>query len=145
MVNRDKPYVFISYASVDRARVLEVATDLDAIGVEYWLDQADIPGGTSYGPEIVDGIKNAAALVLMCSAASLASRNVKQEIQLAWKHDRPILPLMLEQMFFPDDVSYWLEGAQWIEVLNKPASDWIDSFRRALALTGYRIFQPAGD
>ena len=51
------PYVFISYASVDRERVREVAADLDAIGVKYWLDQADIPGGTSYGPEIVDGIK----------------------------------------------------------------------------------------
>ena len=48
---------------------------------------------------------------------------------------------MLEQMFFPDDVSYWLEGAQWIEVLNKPAPEWIDQFRRALALTGYRITQ----
>ena len=69
--------------------------------------------------------------------------NVKQEIQLAWKHDTPILPLLLVQMLFPDDVSYWLEGAQWIEVLGKPESEWFDTFRRALALTGYRMTPPA--
>ena len=103
------------------------------------LDQTDLTGDLGNGLEIVKGIKNASALILMCSEVSLASRDVKQEIQLAWKHDTPILPLMLEQMLFPDDVSYWLEGAQWIEVLDKPGSEWFDGFRRALALTGFPI------
>ncbi|MGD9712918.1 MAG: tetratricopeptide repeat protein, partial [Thermomicrobiales bacterium] len=49
----------------------------------------------------------------------------------------PILPLLLEPMVFPDDVAYWLEGAQWIEVLDEPAEHWLDPVRRALALMGY--------
>ena len=81
-------------------------------GVGVWLDQADIPGGSSYGPEIAAGIQGCGAVTLMCSAASLASRNVRQEIQLAWRYGRPILPLLLDPVTFPDDLSYWLEGAR---------------------------------
>ncbi|MGD9714909.1 MAG: toll/interleukin-1 receptor domain-containing protein, partial [Thermomicrobiales bacterium] len=133
----DRQYVFVSCASVNRERVITVVDTLEAHGVSTWFDRSDIPGGTSYGPEIVSGIKNATAIVLMCSEAALASRNVRQEIQLSWRHERPILPLLLEPLVFPDDVAYWLEGAQWIEVLDEPAEHWLDPVRRALALMGY--------
>jgi predicted ATPase len=135
------PFVFISYASVNRSRVIEIVDCLESAGISVWFDRSDIPGGTSYGPEIVSGIKNAAAVVLMCSEASLASRNVRQEIQLAWRHERPILPLLLEPLIFPDDVSYWLEGAQWIEVLDSGPDVWLDQVRYALALMGFGTFK----
>ncbi len=141
----DRPYVFISYASVNRDRVVEIVDVLASQGVAAWFDVSDIPGGTSYGPEIVAGIKNATAIVLMCSEASLASRNVRQEIQLAWRHERPILPLLLEPLIFPDDVSYWLEGAQWIEVLDRAPDAWLDQARRALMLMGYGGLAPSTD
>ncbi len=129
-------YVFVSYASVDRERVLGVANALMGAGVGVWLDQADIPGGSSYGPEIAAGIQGCGAVTLMCSAASLASRNVRQEIQLAWRYGRPILPLLLEPVTFPDDLSYWLEGAQWIEVLQRTPEEWLPAALRALAIVG---------
>ncbi len=136
------PYVFISYASVNRDRVVEIVDVLDGQGIPSWFDRSDIPGGTSYGPEIVSGIKDSVAVVLMCSEASLASRNVRQEIQLAWRHERPILPLLMEHLVFPDDVSYWLEEAQWIEVLDHPPNVWLDQVRHALGLMGFGGLQP---
>lgn len=72
-----EPYIFVSYASADRERVLPVVAALQAVGVAVWFDQADIGGGTNYGLEIAEGIERCAAFVLLCSAASLASRNVK--------------------------------------------------------------------
>ncbi len=129
-------YVFVSYASVDRERVLGIAQTLMGAGVGVWLDQADIAGGTSYGPEIAAGIQGCGAVTLMCSAASLASRNVRQEIQLAWRYGRPILPLLLDPVTFPDDLSYWLEGAQWIEVLQRTPEEWLPAALRALAIIG---------
>ena len=44
---------------------------------------------------------------------------------LAWRYDRPIIPLILHPLLFPDDVAYWLEGAQWIEVFDRPADGWL--------------------
>ena len=68
----DRPYVFISYASVDRECVLSLVEALRESGIPAWIDISDITGGVSYGPEITSGIKECRALVLMCSVASLA-------------------------------------------------------------------------
>ena len=119
------PHIFVSYASADHARVAPLASVLERAGVSVWLDRTGIPGGVNYGPEIVAAIKASAAVVLCCSAAAFASRNVRQEVALAWAHERPILPLLLERVAVPDDLAYWLEAAQWIEVLDRPADDWL--------------------
>lgn len=131
-----QPYLFISYASRDREQVQQVAQTLDSIGVRYWLDKDGIAGGTSYGTEIAEAIRSAAALLLICSEPALSSRNVKQEIQLAWKHERPYLPLLLEPVGFPADIEYWLEGSQWIERLTHPEHIWLPQLTRALHRLG---------
>ncbi len=140
------PFAFVSYASVDRARVLAVAGALDAAGIPLWIDQAGIAGGAAYGAEIAAAVQASATVALMCSAASLASRNVRQEIMLAWRYDRPILPLLLEPTSFPDDVAYWLEGSQWIEVCDRPADAWLPDVLRALQRVGFSpAMSPAED
>jgi non-specific serine/threonine protein kinase len=135
-------FLFVSYASVDRSRVLAIADHLQKAGIQLWIDQAGIAGGEVYGTEIVNAIKGSAAVALMCSAASLASRNVRQEILLAWRYDTPILPLLLEPTTFPDDVAYWLEGAQWIEVLDRPSASWLPDVARALRRHGLHLGGP---
>jgi hypothetical protein len=106
------PYVFISYASADRERALAVVAALRGAGVPVWIDQSGIPGGALYGAEIAAGIEHAAAMVLLCTPASLASRNVRQEILLGWKFQKSYLPLLLEPCAFPKEMAYWLEGSQ---------------------------------
>ncbi|HMM43623.1 MAG TPA: TIR domain-containing protein, partial [Thermomicrobiales bacterium] len=128
-----QPYIFVSYASADRERVLRVAGALREAGLRLWIDLSDIPGGAQYGSEIGDAIRGCQAVALMCSPAAFASRNVKQEIMLAWKYHRPYLPLLLEPAVFPLDVEYWLEGSQWIEVLDQPAEAWAPRVLQALA------------
>jgi predicted ATPase len=138
------PYVFISYASADRERVLHVVEALRAAGLQVWIDQEAIPGGTVYAPEIVGGIERCHALVLMCSAASLASPNVRQEIALAWKYRRPYLPLLLEPVAIPREVEYWLEGSQWVEVLDQPEAVWLPRVLTALGRFGVAVGDDAG-
>ena len=106
------PHLFVSYASSDQDRVLPIVAAIEDAGIRLWVDRQGIPGGVSYGPEIAAAIKTSGALLLMCSAAAFASRNVRQEIQLAWKHERPMLPLLLERVVIPEELEYWLEGAQ---------------------------------
>ncbi len=124
--------VFISYARRDYEKVRDVAAALGARGVSLWLDQAAIDGGQHYGLEIARGIKQSCVLLLMCSDAALRSRNVNQEIMLAWRYERPYLPLLLEPVSFPEQVEYFLEGCQWIE-LHEPACDRMVAARRTRA------------
>ncbi len=137
-----EPYVFISYASADRERVLPVVDRLEAAGVTTWIDREGIHGGANYALEIAEAIEQATVLLLMCSQASLASRNVKQEIALAWRFEKPYLPLRLDPVEIPKDVAYWLEGAQWVEVLDRPETVWLDDTAKALLPFGITL-EPA--
>jgi predicted ATPase len=134
--NSARSYVFLSYASGDRERALYVADVLEARGIPVWIDRKSIAGGSSWSAEIVEGLKGSAALVILCSAASMRSRNVQQEIQLAWEHDRKILPLLLEPVTLPSSIEYALAGRQWIEVLDRPDDLWLPLTLRALAGLG---------
>ena len=126
------PHLFISYASVDRTAVMPVADRLLGAGLPVWIDQMDIPGAAAYGAEIGAAIRRCRALVLCCSPASLVSPNVKQELMLAWKYQRPYLPLIIQWTTIPPDLEYWLEGVQWIEVVDRPSERWLPEILRAL-------------
>jgi len=134
-----QPYVFISYASADRDRVLPLVDRLEAAGVKTWIDREGIHGGANYALEIAEAIERAAAFVRMSSDAPLASGNVKQEIALGWRFEKPYLPLLLDPVDIPKDVAYWLEGSQWIEAHDRPESEWLAELQRSLEPLGIEL------
>ncbi|MEA1946266.1 MAG: TIR domain-containing protein [Thermodesulfobacteriota bacterium] len=149
--------VFICYASQNRDQVQEIVLRLEAAGVRVWRDQEKILGGSNFDQEIIKGIKGSKVLMLMCTDASLRSKNVRQEIHLAWKYDVPLLPLLLEPVSFPEQIEYFLVGLQWIEVLGHPHEKWfpqalcsIESICRkgsatspeGVSIPGWQVVQP---
>jgi predicted ATPase len=125
--------VFLSYASADRERALHVADTLESAGTSVWIDRRGISGGSSWASAIATAIRESRALLVLCSQSAMASRNVRQELQLAWDHNRPILPLLLERVTFPDQIAYFLHGTQWIEVLDQEDGAWLPDLLHALA------------
>src|SRR5207248_2630714 len=130
------PYLFLSYSSDDRVRALALADQLEAAGIHVWIDREAIPGGTSWDAEIVEGIKGCAVLAILCTARAMRSRNVHQELRLGWRYERPFLPLLLEQVEFPEQVQYFLEGCQWVEMLDRPEAAWWPRAFRAMDRLG---------
>jgi hypothetical protein len=133
------PYVFLSYISGDRGLVLPIIERLHEAGARVWVDFHSIPPGGNYGLEIAKAIQGCSILVVACTQAALESRNVKQEIQLGWKHHRPYLPLLLEPITLPPEIEYWLEGYQWIQVYDTPEEQWMPRVIRALTKAGIPI------
>ncbi|HET7038047.1 MAG TPA: tetratricopeptide repeat protein [Thermomicrobiaceae bacterium] len=132
---------FLSYASTDRAWALRIAALLNARGVSVWIDRTSIVGGTRWTDEIVTGIKTTPVLLVLITPASMQSRNVRQEIQLAWEYDRKILPLVLQTAPLPNAVEYALAGTQWVEILDAPEEVWLNRLLQALGGLGVA---PAG-
>jgi hypothetical protein len=128
--------VFVSYSSQDQERVFPIVGRLESAGIGLWLDRHRIDGGMRWADEIVRGIKNARVFMLMCSDAAMRSRAVKQEIQLAWKYELAYLPLLLERTHFPEQLEFFLEGCQWIDVLDLPENQWLPPLLRALVHVG---------
>src|SRR5437660_12390397 len=99
-----EPYVFLSYTSPDRTRVLALADRLEAAGIPVWVDRRDLVGGSRWDASIVDAISHCTVFALTCSPASLASPNVQQEVSLAWEEQRPLSPLRLEAVTMPREL-----------------------------------------
>src|SRR5438552_3549217 len=136
------PYVFLSYTSVNRERALALADVLEAAGVSVWVDRRSIAGGSSWDAAIVDGITHCTVFALTCSPASLASPNVQQEVRLAWEEQRPILPLLLEQVTIPAELRYPLAGRQWAELMERPGEGWLPDVSRGPARLGLGLGAP---
>jgi hypothetical protein len=128
----NQPYVFISYASADRQRVLDIVDALREAGITCWLDQHGIEGGANWGVRITEAIEGCSAFVLMSSTTSLSSRNVRQEVAVAWKFNKPYLPLLLDATPIPRELTYWLEAQTQSNI---DAVDWESAWTEGQTLS----------
>lgn len=63
-----KPLVFLSYASEDRERIIELGRDLEVRGVSVWQDVKDLRGGEGWLSQIADYIKRVDYFVFIQSS-----------------------------------------------------------------------------
>jgi len=108
-------HVFVSYSRKDSEAVDHIVTRLTADGFNVWLDRKEIRGGELWREDIVEAIDNAYACVLMLSPDSVASDNVRKEVDLAEGANRELIPVMLAPVELPAKLRYQLAGIQWVE------------------------------
>src|SRR5690348_17024274 len=86
--------LFISYSRQDKEIARRVQDALAAQGIHAWFDQIDIqPGTPDFDDAIREAIKQSQALILIASPHSRASLNVRDELNIARRHQRPVYPL----------------------------------------------------
>jgi len=107
--------VFISYSRRDADVIESIVSELEAAGIDVWLDREDITPGKQWRKQIVEAIDTADAFVLNLSPNSAASDNVLKELNLAEESLDPfILPVMLSEIKIPNEMRYQLAGTQFI-------------------------------
>ena len=135
--------VFISYASQDRERILDLVNRLNTAGVLVWIDQMSIEGATMWSQEIVAAIRNCKVLILAISENSADSENVVKEVALASEGRKRILPVYLESAEIPESMAYQLAGIQRVEFFEGDEESGQQSVIRALAKLGVIVSQEA--
>jgi len=135
--------VFISYASQDRARILDLVERLRAAGVSVWIDQMGIEGATMWSQEIVAAIRGCKVLILAISNHAAGSENVVKEVALASEGRKRILPVYLEQAEIPESMAYQLAGIQRIEFFKGKEDAALQPVIRALAKLGVTVHDEA--
>lgn len=113
-------HVFISYSRKNSKIVDQLAARLSADGFDVWLDREAIQGGNLWREAIVEAVDNAYAFLLVLSPASVASNNVRREVDLAEGSGKDIIPVLLARVNVPARLRYQLAGIQWIEYYRKP-------------------------
>jgi hypothetical protein len=108
--------LFISHSSRDQGAAQRLAERLQAEGfAALFLDfdpEQGIPAGRNWERELYAQLRKADAVIILASAASVASRWCFLEVGLARSLNKPIFPLRLED----DAQMALLDDAQWIDL-----------------------------
>ncbi|MDB4807990.1 TIR domain-containing protein [Verrucomicrobia bacterium] len=137
--------VFVSYASEDRERILDLVENLRGAGVSVWIDQMGIEGATMWSQEIVEAIDGCKVLILAISQQSTESENVVKELALASERRKKILPVCLESSGIPKSMEYQLAGIQRVEYFAEEKEQGLQAMIRSLAKLGVTVSDEASE
>jgi formylglycine-generating enzyme required for sulfatase activity len=107
--------IFISYSSSDKAAADQICAALEDAGYGCWIAPRDIEPGADYPTAILGGLQQARALVVIVSAAALASPHILSEIGHAFSEKKPIIPFRLSTATLPPNFDYFLSMSQWLD------------------------------
>jgi hypothetical protein len=110
---------------------------LEAAGIVCWIAPRDALAGVSYPGQLVDAIGTSRVIVLILSSHSMASRQVRSEIERAFSKGIPIIPVRIEDVLPEADFEYLIGSVQWLDALIPPIEPHLDKLvtvvRRILA------------
>ena len=91
----NEPYVFISYARLDKDRVYEEIKRFNEAGFNVWYDEGITPGN-EWSDEIARALSKCAVFVVMLTPTSAPREAVLNEISFALDEGKPFLAIYLE-------------------------------------------------
>lgn len=109
-----QPKVFVSHASEDKGRfVIPFAKALREKGIDAWVDRWEMRLGDSLVDKIFDeGLKNAAAVIIVISNASVVKPWVREELNVAFvnrmEKGTRIIPIVLDNCEVPQALKHLL-------------------------------------
>ncbi|MBQ3583280.1 MAG: toll/interleukin-1 receptor domain-containing protein, partial [Lachnospiraceae bacterium] len=106
--------IFISHSSKDNKLASELCEYLEANGKSCFIAPRDIRYGKEYAEEIVDGIDDSKAMILLLSEQSNQSPHVLREVERAVSKSIPILIYKLENVELSKSMEYFLMAHQWL-------------------------------
>jgi hypothetical protein len=112
--------VFISYSQPDRECALEMVEQLEARGIRCWIAPRDIPPAADWAAEIIDAISSARAMILLLSASSNDSPQVRREVERAVHKQLIILPFRIEDVRPSKSLEFFLSTQHWMDAFPPP-------------------------
>ncbi len=88
--------VFLSHSHQDKRVARRLVRRLRAHGLRVWIDERELPPGTTLTAAIQEQIKSADMLLVVASAASAASAWTRLEVEFARTAGKRIIPLLIE-------------------------------------------------
>jgi hypothetical protein len=112
--------IFISYSQPDRDCAFELTHHLEANGFTVWIAPRDVSPAAEWAAEIIDAISAARVMVLVFSASSNSSPQVRREVERAVHKDLRILPFRIENVLPSRSLEYFLSSQHWLDGFPPP-------------------------
>lgn len=106
-------HMFISHSSKDYDVASKICETLERNGTKCFIAPRDIRLGHEYAQELIDGIDNSFAMLLIMSANANSSPHVLREVERAVSKSIPILVYKIEEVSLSKSMEYFLMTHQW--------------------------------
>jgi hypothetical protein len=112
--------IFVSYSQPDRDCAYELTHHLEAKGFTVWIAPRNVSPAAEWAAEIIDAISAARVMILVFSASSNNSPQVRREVERAVSKDLRILPFRLENVLPSRSLEYVLSSQHWLDGFPSP-------------------------
>ncbi len=109
--------VFISYSSKNKVPADEVCAAIEARGIPCWIAPRDITPGTEWSESIINALEECRVMVIIFSADSNQSPQVKREAERAVSKGVIILPVRIEDVYPSGAMEYYLSTSHWMDAV----------------------------
>lgn len=104
--------IFISYSREDKDFARRLATDLDRLQADVWIDVDDIQAGVKWSTAVQDGLDSCDVMIVIISPDSMASRHVEDEWQTYLDEGKPVIPVRWRPV---ERVHFQLRRIQYVD------------------------------
>jgi len=122
-------HIFISHSSKDLKVAASICKALENRGLQCWISSRNVLPGENFQEAIVRAIRESRMMLLVFSANSNNSDEIKKELVLASQTKLVVIPLRVEDVEPNDAFSYELATRQWINMFD----DWDRSLEELVA------------
>lgn len=112
--------VFISYSQPDHDCAMELVERVEREGINCWIAPRDITPSADWAAEIIDAIANSRVMVLVFSASSNDSPQVRREVERAVHKEVSILPFRIQNVTPSKSLEYFLSSQHWLDAFATP-------------------------
>lgn len=115
-----KSDVFISYSTKDADIAMDVCNFLESNGKTCWIAPRDISSGIAYVDQIEEAIENAKNYLIIYSENSSESSYVKNEVDLAFSIEKPIVAFNIGGYPFKSTFKFYLSNKPTVDAGRNP-------------------------
>jgi hypothetical protein len=112
--------VFISYSQPDHICAFELVARLEAEGINCWIAPRDIAPSADWAAEIMDAISSVHVMILVFSANSNLSPQVRREVERAVHKQLSVLPFRIENVSPSKSLEFFLSAQHWMDAFPPP-------------------------
>lgn len=124
--------VFISHSTQDKVAADAICHGLEAEGVRCWIAPRDVTPGADWQQAIMDAISACKAVVLVFSAHTNQSENVKKEISAAFDANAVVIPFRIEDVLPEGSLKYHLIGVHWLNAFPPPMDEQVSQLAKSI-------------
>ncbi|MEO7206791.1 MAG: toll/interleukin-1 receptor domain-containing protein [Steroidobacteraceae bacterium] len=112
--------VFVSYSQPDYECAMALVARVEIEGINCWIAPRDIAPSADWAAEIIDAISSSRVMILVFSASSNDSPQVRREVERAVHKNVSILPFRIENVVPSKSLEYFLSSQHWMDAFPPP-------------------------